>query len=454
MNHLLKEIYSAKKKIINKKTLVIGDSIIDESLISYSKKINQECLDHGSIYDIKKRNVDLGGAYNISKTLNCLNVSNDFFSILNKNCLNEFNISNFNGIESDDYSMSKKSRIIYKALYETRLDFDLDDYTLKSDLALNVKDKIDKLDYYEKVIISDYDKGLFSKDIEYKILDKFSNSFSIVDPKFCKDFRLWKNCTVFKPNFNDAKNISGQHNSHKILKTLKKMIGCKYVVMTNQENGCFVYDGDQVINFKNPLKSKAFNIVGAGDIYTAALSAFYNGCIFEAAKLALNISSLYVNCNPKSFFNLISKRYLNDKLVSPEFLINRDYSLVWTNGCFDIIHSGHISYLNQSKNYGDKLVVGVNNDESVKQNKGDKRPINEFEDRISVLNSLDCIDYIVEIKDKDPGNIIRKIKPDIVTKGSDWKKIIGSEFSERSIFIDIVKGKSTTNLINTIQQQK
>ena len=138
-------------------------------------------------------------------------------------------------------------------------------------------------------------------------------------------------------------------------------------------------------------------------------------------------------------------------------LVAQGKHLVFTNGCFDILHRGHITYLAFARNQGDALVVGLNTDASVKANKGDDRPINSEEDRAYVLGSLRAVDYIVLFGDKEPKDIIAKILPQVLVKGSDWAHYVsGREVVEanggRVVLADMVEGRSTTNTIQRILQ--
>jgi len=128
--------------------------------------------------------------------------------------------------------------------------------------------------------------------------------------------------------------------------------------------------------------------------------------------------------------------------------------IVFTNGCFDIIHSGHISYLTESKKLGDILIIGLNSDNSVKRLKGENRPINTQNDRAIVLSGLKSVDYVCIFEEDTPLNLILTIKPNVLTKGGDYKieEIVGYEFLTQNngevVIIDFVDGKSTTNIIN------
>ncbi len=150
----------------------------------------------------------------------------------------------------------------------------------------------------------------------------------------------------------------------------------------------------------------------------------------------------------------------NKKLVSLESLLillseyrKQGKKIVFTNGCFDILHKGHVAYLQQARDLGDILIVGLNSDSSVKKIKGPDRPINNQEDRAFVLGGLAAIDHLVIFTEPTPYEILSKIKPDILVKGGDYKieEVIGAEFARETCLIDFVEGYSTTRIIHKLQ---
>lgn len=137
-------------------------------------------------------------------------------------------------------------------------------------------------------------------------------------------------------------------------------------------------------------------------------------------------------------------------------LKKQEKRIVFTNGCFDILHFGHVKYLQEAKQKGDILVVGINSDASVRKIKGRKRPLVGQHDRLNIIAALESVDYVILFHDDTPLNLIFSIKPDVLVKGSDWKKsdIVGSDLvlaKKGQVFnIKLVKGRSTTNLIRKI----
>jgi len=128
--------------------------------------------------------------------------------------------------------------------------------------------------------------------------------------------------------------------------------------------------------------------------------------------------------------------------------------IVFTNGCFDILHLGHVKYLEKAKKLGDILVVGVNSDDSVKRLKGKNRPINPLYDRCCLIASLKSVDYVIPFEKDTPIKLITTIVPDILVKGGDYKdkKVVGEEIAKELILIDFIEGRSTSSTITKIQK--
>ena len=128
--------------------------------------------------------------------------------------------------------------------------------------------------------------------------------------------------------------------------------------------------------------------------------------------------------------------------------------IIFTNGCFDILHAGHVKYLEEAKKLGDILVVGINSDSSVSRLKGDMRPINSINDRSHIIASLKSVDYVIPFEEDTPIELIKAIVPDVLVKGSDYKdkKIVGEEIAKELILIDFLDGRSTSNIVLKIQE--
>lgn len=143
--------------------------------------------------------------------------------------------------------------------------------------------------------------------------------------------------------------------------------------------------------------------------------------------------------NIKELKEILNKKHNNKKIV-------------FTNGCFDILHRGHVEYLQKAKELGDLLIIGLNGDSSVKRLKGENRPINNEKDRAIILSALECVDYIIIFYEDTPFELIKKLRPDILVKGGDYKieNVIGREYAKETILIDFLEGYSTTKIIKNI----
>ena len=135
---------------------------------------------------------------------------------------------------------------------------------------------------------------------------------------------------------------------------------------------------------------------------------------------------------------------------------NQNKKLVFTNGCFDILHAGHVDYLQSAKKFGDILIVGLNSDKSIKKIKGDNRPINSQNDRALILGALESVDYVVIFDDETPHNLISTIKPQILVKGGDYqnKDVVGEDIVDELKIVKFVADKSTSNIIESIKNLK
>ena len=150
----------------------------------------------------------------------------------------------------------------------------------------------------------------------------------------------------------------------------------------------------------------------------------------------------------------IKAEELNEFLESLRQLKEENFKIVFTNGCFDILHLGHIDYLHKARNLGDLLIVGLNSDSSITHLKGTSRPINEEKDRIAMLCALECVDFVVVFSEETPRELIAKIRPHTLVKGADYanKEVVGREFSEEVRLIEFIEGKSTSQLIQKIKE--
>jgi D-beta-D-heptose 7-phosphate kinase/D-beta-D-heptose 1-phosphate adenosyltransferase len=326
---------------------------------------------------------------------------------------------------------------------------------------------------FNVMIFSDYNKGVMSKYVDLLIPEV---PISVVDPK-TGDLDRWRGCTVFKPNAQEALALTGCSSVLDAGMMLLDRLKCEAVIITQAGKGVTVFDhysptfgvhDDGGVYEIRPTEKlpPAESVIGAGDCFTAFLAmALARGMgIRAAAEVAWRMGVLYVRNRHnkplgrddvmKSFNPAASKIIVGcpeDCLGRNYPPYKRDYKLVFANGCFDVLHSGHLATLRFAKSCGDRLVVAVNSDESVAQLKPG-RPFVKLEDRMEMLASLEFVDYVVPFFEKTPLEIIKRIKPDVIVKGAEYEKekIVGYGLAE-VVTAPMVEGLSTTGLIEKIK---
>ena len=242
------------------------------------------------------------------------------------------------------------------------------------------------------------------------------------------------------------------------LKKLKNDYNLTYALITLSEDGMAIYD-DKMTQIPT-LAKEVYDVTGAGDTVIAALAfgICTNMDIYESAKFANAAAAVVVGkigsaqATRAEIFGVMGDEAHLDDLELIADLKKDGKKIVFTNGCFDILHFGHISYLRKAKSFGDILVVGLNSNDSVRRLKGDLRPINDESDRAQILRELECVDFVI-IFDKDtPIELIKKIRPDILVKGADYKgkEVVGSEIVKDVRLVEFAKGRSTSGIVEKI----
>jgi D-beta-D-heptose 7-phosphate kinase/D-beta-D-heptose 1-phosphate adenosyltransferase len=328
------------------------------------------------------------------------------------------------------------------------------------------------------ILISDMGKGVCTDRVLREVIDfgKKHNIPVIVDPRLSAGYRRYYGATAITPNRFEAKlatgievdNVERMKHAGSIL---LDMCNLKHVIITVDKDGMFLYNSDGSHKLISTVPKDVYDVSGAGDMVLSIFGLVIGaGRGFEIASKIANIaagievssigsvpvsrqqiiqeasrSSLKVKTREELDFHLNKHRNVGDKIV-------------FTNGCFDILHVGHVKYLKFAKAQGQVLVVGVNTNKSVKENKGDKRPFVSEQQRAEVISALECVDYVVMFDDPTPLDIIKEISPDVLVKGEDWAgDVVGSEYVESYnglvILAPIEIYTSTTDIVNTILEK-
>jgi D-beta-D-heptose 7-phosphate kinase / D-beta-D-heptose 1-phosphate adenosyltransferase len=443
---------------------VIGDAMLDEYFNVRVKKISPEFPIPVMHSDTDKSEDFPGGAANVVYQFKNFNAEVNLISFTDTSADISLRSKGINTVMCVNIcTRIPRKRRFYSDDFPTyRWDVEQPNYGLGSDLDKKCFELYEKAQqaarHFDVLIFSDYDKGVFSR---YFLIPECP--ITIVDPK-SGDLDRWRGCTVFKPNKQEALALSGYSTVNEAGNYLLQRLECQSVIITQAGQGVTVFDQEGVYEIRptQPLPP-AESVIGAGDCFTSflAMSLGYGMKIREAAEVAWRAGSLYVtNRHNKPLsradilhtFNPTANKIID---THPELIFhNRKYKLVFTNGCFDILHAGHLETLRYARSLGDKLVVAVNTDESVAKLKPG-RPFVSLNDRMTLLAGLEFVDFVVAFSESTPLEIIKQIKPDVLVKGGEYKKedIVGYGIVNEVVTVPMVSGLSTTNIFQKIKTQ-
>lgn len=463
--------------------LVVGDLMIDHYLWGSCERISPEAP--VQVVDISKETTVLGGAGNVINNLNALGAKVYVSSVIGDddngkellNMLENINVDTKNIITQTSRKTSKKSRIIAVSQQILRYDKESKDEIEDSSIVSILNSLSEQIFNFDIVVLSDYGKGVLTTDLCQKII-KLCNEKKIkvlVDPKG-NDFSKYKGSYLLTPNKKEAIlatniDINDNESLTKALLKLKKECDLDVSLITLSEDGIATYEDE--LKIAPTVAKEVFDVTGAGDTVIAsiafALSAGKN--MQEAAAFSNlaagvvvgKIGSATVTLDEIEEYEASLHKSTSDAHIKSFDEINtivQRYKLqgkkvVFTNGCFDILHVGHVKYLQVAKSFGDVLIVGLNSDKSVSRLKGPTRPINIAQDRAYLLAALEAVDFVVEFEEDTPYELIKMISPNTLVKGGDYKgkDVVGTEFAHELKLVDFVDGKSTTKTIQKIQGQ-
>lgn len=453
---------------MDKVVLIIGDIMLDRYLYGDVSRISPEAP--CPIFNKPKIYHDyLGGAGNVASQLSrlgykvvlCGLIANDDAGKTIKRLVASFNIDDHFLFESGDVTTIKERYIAKSHQQLLRVDTEIYSTLPKCAEQAVLEFIILNAHYIDTIILPDYNKGVLTENFCSNIIRNANiyNIETIVDIKE-NNVSKYAGATTIKGNINEFAqyvNINDEHISNSNLFTLKKLFGAQNIVVTCGKDGIKAIDESNQIYQENAISTTVFDVTGAGDIVTTYLYALKQKSFAfrDVVRYANKAGGIGVSKHGTSFadwdvvFSQDTKCCNANQL--PARLIGK--RIVFTNGCFDILHCGHIELLEYAKSLGDILVVGINGDSSVKRLKGASRPINTLSLRTKVLSALSCVDYIVSFENDTPIDLIRQIKPDIIVKGGDYTEntVVGADFvksygGEVKIF-PISHSISTTKLI-------
>tara|TARA_Y100000590_G_scaffold18922_1_gene22452 strand:- start:1303 stop:2787 length:1485 start_codon:yes stop_codon:yes gene_type:complete len=452
-NNISKDILS----LLNSKIFCLGDLMLDKYIIGNTNRISPE----GPIpvLDITKEVKMLGGVGNVVRNLSTLAIETYLVSLLGEDSiskeveekLDKINVYK-NVVKDNSRPTITKTRFISNNQQILRVDKEK-----KVPISKKIENKIfkaskEKILKADAVIISDYNKGLLTENILKKILS-FSKKHKkpvILDPK-STNFEKYKGVTIITPNIKELELVTNKKldNDSKIIKVAKELVSkfnFDHLLVTMGKRGMILVSKKKKNIIKLDAEAKeVFDVSGAGDtvlsfIAAGIASSLNIESVVKIANIAAGIvvnktgtsvahlSEMLISAN-KGAYHLSKVVELHEAEKVVKFWQNKKEKIGFTNGCFDYVHPGHISLFQQAKKKCSKLIVAVNSDSSIKKIKGPSRPKQKLNTRLQVLNSIPSIDLIIVFSDETPISIIKKIKPNLLVKGSDYKEnqIIGAK---------------------------
>ena len=464
---------------MSKKIALIGDLIIDKFINYKSLRLSPE----GPAPIVKKtKSFEApGGAANVALSLKNLGLNIKFYYPMSNNKELNLDTSLKNVLKGLDISSQEimtdieninpvKTRYYVDDRQYMREDNEGNNLNKLSIISEELIDKIVKNNDF--VLVSDYQKGCFNtKTLRYiiKVCNQFKKPI-FIDTKnknceairntFCLKINLSEFNTLF-PDY-EINDVNSLDDIKIKVKEVKNHFNIKNLVVTLGSQGCIAITEKEII-YCPAFKVDVIDITGAGDAFLSAL-------IFSFIKNKSEVQKGYYE-NSISLENIKFSNYAASSVVAKKGTVAIDSNcekfyihkpklkkiIGFTNGCFDVLHIGHLYLLEQAKKSCDYLIVGLNSDDSVKRIKGNKRPINNEIFRIKLLQSLNLVDKVIVFHENDPLKIIKEIKPDILIKGNDYKEdeIIGANFVKsyggKIIRIEFKHDVSSTNIIEQIQ---
>ena len=475
----LRELLAAEKA---PRVVIIGDLIVDRYISGEVSRISPEAPI--PVLAASSSELRLGGAGNVAANLRAMEadvamvgvVGDDSHGVLLRELFEADGIGTGGVILDSSRPTIEKTRMMSGVQQMLRVDWE-DTRPIGAEVLARMLAAIPReLEGADAVVLSDYGKGTLAREvIELAISEARERSIPVlVDPKGA-DFSRYAGATLVTPNRKEAELALGRDlvGLGDLPAAADELIACAslaQVVITLGGDGIYFRARDGALEGRIPTQARAvFDVTGAGDTVVAHL-AFHLGAGLEleaAVTLANHAAGIVVAklgthsvTREELLERLLEGQPLDSKVANAGSLSARldawrreGKRIVFTNGCFDVLHAGHVSYLRFARARGDVLVVGVNDDASVARLKGPARPVNPLEDRLAVLGALEVVDAVISFADDTPKALVELVSPDVLVKGEDYadKAVVGREWVEshggQVVLAPLLPGRSTTGIL-------
>ena len=470
------------RRFRGRRVLVVGDALLDAFLHGHATRVCKEAP--VPVVEASHKTVAPGGAANTAANVASLGGQVTFLAVVGtdeasktlRHELKARGVDDADLVIDEERPTMHKLRILADGQYLVRYD-EGNAKPLSRETRRRFLERFRELfASHDTIVISDYHSGVVGPALIETLTDLNARNEKrvLLDSKRLLAFRRCP-LSVVKPNHYEAAaslgwrpERAGDHLDELGAQLLRRLL-TQWVIITLGEEGSAIFGRDGSYYRVAPRPVLNPQPVGAGDTYIAALSlALDVGTdIQSAAEIAAEAAAVAASragtacVSQQELLQRLSQR--GDPLADAADIQNKveQYrrqrkKIVFTNGCFDILHSGHVTFLQQAKSLGDVLIVGVNSDASVRRLKGETRPINNQADRVAVLAALEAVDHVVLFDEDTPENLISRLRPDIHVKGSDYTidrlpeaKIVQS-YGGQVVILPLVEGKSTTAIVRKI----
>ncbi len=339
------------------------------------------------------------------------------------------------------------------------------------------------IDDCNAVLVSDYGKGLLTTDLLQSVIAtaRAAGKPVLVDPKLGDEFSMYKGATGITPNRLETERVTGiapidADSMNMAARQLVTSLELEFALITVDRDGLYVHAENNVSTLLPSRPRSVYDVSGAGDMILSTLGFFLAiqaplSCAAYLANVAAGIEVGKLGVNTVSLAEIRTELMAvttgtAGKLQSMPELVStleahrqRHEKIAFTNGCFDMLHVGHMKYLNFAREQGDLLVVGLNSDASIRSLKGNRRPILPEDERIRLLAALACVDYIVVFDDDSVQPVIEQVRPDVLVKGSDYgvDGVVGREFVESHggevVLAPVIEGISTSAIVERVLEK-
>lgn len=466
------------------RVLVVGDLMLDEYLWGGTERISPEAP--VPIVDLRREELRLGGAGNVINNLCALGCRVHVATVVGEDedghrllqLLKDKDVDVSGVFFASGRKTTRKTRVLADHQQVLRIDRETRTSISLEQQGLLLNYFRDASRTFDLILVADYLKGVVGSALvqELVALGKRLDIPVVVDPKG-SDYHKYKGVTAITPNRRELQIAVGQDLSREqdliiAAHRFREDLALEALVLTRSEEGMSVFGKDGQLDHLKADAREVFDVSGAGDTVLAFLGmGLGSGCDIKAAAELANVAAGIVVgklgtsvVTPKELrLAVCDQPGSQGKIRSCENLVGilKDHrrhgkTVVFTNGCFDLLHVGHVQYLQKARTLGDVLVLGLNSDQSVRRLKGGSRPLIGQEERAHILAALDCISYVTIFEEDTPLSLIEAVRPDVLVKGGDYspEAVVGKDFVEsyggRLELVSFVEGKSTTGILERI----